>query len=52
MALFDPARHEPLTDQPWDESLARAAIARIAADAHAAFDGDGLWPIHPIDRSP
>ncbi|HTK98632.1 MAG TPA: LanC-like protein [Pseudomonadales bacterium] len=50
--LFDPQRHESLTETPWREFEARAAIQRIVADAHAAFSDEGLWPIHPIDRSP
>lgn len=49
-ALFDPARHEPLTATPWSEAAAREAIARIAADALAAFTPDGLWPAHPLDE--
>ncbi|MFI5316219.1 MAG: lanthionine synthetase C family protein [Myxococcota bacterium] len=52
MALFEPHRHEPLVDIPWEEGQARSAIERIAADTHAAFTEEGLWPIHPIDRSP
>ena len=52
MALFDESRHEALTETPWREWAARAAIERIAADAHAAFSEEGLWPIHPIDLSP
>jgi hypothetical protein len=52
MPLFEQQRHEALTDTRWRESNARAAIERIVADAHAAFTEDGLWPIHPIDRSP
>ncbi len=51
-ALFDANRHEALTDARWRESEARAAIGRIVADTHAAFSEEGLWPIHPIDRSP
>ncbi len=51
-ALFEIHRHEALTDTRWCESEARAAIDRIVADARAAFSEDGLWPIHPIDRSP
>jgi hypothetical protein len=47
--LFDPAVHEPLTDRPWTESGARAAIGAIAADAEAAFDANALWPAHPLD---
>ncbi|HET6473711.1 MAG TPA: LanC-like protein [Pseudomonadales bacterium] len=52
MALFDASRHEPLTRAPWGEPMARAAIERIVRDTHAAFTDAGLWPIHPIDRSP
>ena len=50
--LFDPARHETLTEAPWRESAAREAIERIVADAKAAYSKEGLWPIHPLDRSP
>ena len=52
MALFEAHRHEPLAEVAWDAGQARAALARIVADTHAAFTDDGLWPIHPIDRSP
>jgi len=48
--LFDPARHEPLTTLPWDASAARDAIARIVADAVAAFEGDRGWPTHLLDE--
>jgi hypothetical protein len=51
MALFDSARHEPLTRAVWSEAAARAAIARIARDTNDAYT-DGGWPIHPLDRSP
>ncbi len=50
--LFDPARHETLTETPWRESAAREAIERIVADTKAAYSKEGLWPIHPLDRSP
>src|SRR5476649_2084619 len=52
MALFTPERHEPLTGREWDEDKAREALGRIVADTEAAFDPDGLWPIHPADLSP
>lgn len=49
-ALFDPARHEPLTTTPWDEGLARRAIERIAASAESEYDAsDGSWRTHPLD---
>ena len=47
--LFDPARHEALTTTAWNEGRARAAVARIAADALRAFSPEGLWPAHPLD---
>jgi hypothetical protein len=50
--LFEPDRHEPLIETPWDEAAAREAIARIATDSQRAFTHDGLWPLHPLDRSP
>lgn len=48
-ALFDPARHEPLTSTPWRESLARDAIRRIADSAAAEFDQASGWRVHPLD---
>jgi Lanthionine synthetase C-like protein len=47
--LFDPAEFEPLTAAGWDEARVRDGIAAIAADADAAFDPDGLWPVHEWD---
>lgn len=50
-ALFDPARHEPLRDQPWDEGTARKAIGRICTAAEDEFDEDeGTWRLHPQDE--
>jgi hypothetical protein len=47
--LFAPAAFEPLTDEPWGETLVRGGIAAIVADADSAFDPDGLWPAHEWD---
>jgi Lanthionine synthetase C-like protein len=47
--LFEPSGHEPLTSRPWDDGLARAAIAAIVADAESAFDERELWLAHPFD---
>jgi Lanthionine synthetase C-like protein len=47
--LFDPARHEPLRAQAWDEAAARDAIRRIAASTLAAFEPGLGWPSHPLD---
>ncbi len=52
MPLFEPGRHEALTRTAWSEERATAALSRIVADTNAAFTADGLWPIHPSDRSP
>jgi hypothetical protein len=51
-ALFDPERHQPLTDTAWDATAARAAIERIVQETREAFTPDGLWPIHPNDEEP
>jgi lantibiotic modifying enzyme len=47
VTLFDPAVHEALIDAPWDADRVRAAIAEIATDTEAAFDGG--WRTHPAD---
>lgn len=47
--LWDPDRHEPLSDEPWDEELARDGIRALATDAESAFDAATLWPMHPLD---
>lgn len=53
LALFDPARHEPLDAPAWSEALARAAIGRIAASAERELDeAQGSWCLHPQDDPP
>lgn len=52
MSLYEAQRHESVTGAEWSEERARAAIGQIVADAHAAFSPEGLWPLHPFDRSP
>ncbi len=47
--LHEPARHEPVTDQPWDEEGVLAAVRRIVADADAGFGAAGIWPLHELD---
>ncbi len=47
--LFDPPSHEPVTERPWDERRARAAIAGVVTETEAAFDEEALWPAHPLD---
>lgn len=50
--LYDPERHEPLSDTEWSDARARDAVADICRDAVAAFDPDRLWPMHPRDKEP
>jgi hypothetical protein len=45
--LWDPAAHEPLAEERWDEDRVRAAIRAVATEAEDAFD-DG-WSVHPLD---
>jgi hypothetical protein len=47
--LYEPAQFEALTDEPWDPARVEDAIARIVADADAAFDHATLWPADEWD---
>ena len=40
MPLYDPLRHERVSDLRWDEGRVRSAIERIVADTQRAFDGE------------
>ena len=42
--LFRPEDFEPVTDERWEESRVRAAIARIVADVDDAYGQQHLWP--------
>ncbi|HYZ78510.1 MAG TPA: hypothetical protein VE596_14175 [Gaiellaceae bacterium] len=42
-ALYEPARFEPLIDEPWDPERVEDKIAAIVSDAEAAFDWEWLW---------
>lgn len=48
-ALFDPHRHEPLTDEAWDEAAARHCIELIVDTAIDAWRPSGFYPPHPDD---
>src|SRR5271165_2278151 len=52
MPLYEAERHERLFGTEWKEDRAREAIDRIVSDTNRSFSPEGLWPIHPIDRSP
>ena len=45
--MIVPSRHRPLIPDAWSETVVRAAIEQIAADAIAHFDPDRFWPGHP-----
>ena len=45
--LFDPARHEALAGDPWNEAAARASIEAWAAAALQDFDPVRGWRAHP-----
>ena len=47
--LHDPALHEPLSDEPWDEGRVRDGIRAIVADADATFDPVEFWPAEEWD---
>lgn len=47
--LYDPARHEPLRADAWDEGRARSMIEQIVRDTEARFSPATYWPIHPRD---
>jgi hypothetical protein len=49
MKLFDPVRHEALTEDAWDPVVADAAIRSIVDDTLRA-SRDGIWPAHPLDE--
>ena len=47
--LYQPEEFDALTDRPWDEAWVRGEIERIAADAGAVYDPEGLWPAEEWD---
>lgn len=50
--LYEAARHEAVTTQPWDASRVQAGIEAIVRDAEARLDPQTLWPTHPLDVEP
>lgn len=50
LTVYEAARHEPLSAEPWDPAVARAAIDEIVDDALARFHPARLWPAHPLDE--
>ena len=48
--LFEPERHERVTDRPWDEGRASIAIEHIVADTIGDHNSNFGWPVHPLDH--
>lgn len=48
--LFEPDRHEPLVDEPWDAARAHEALRTIVRDVQSSQRSDGHWPVHPRDE--
>jgi Lanthionine synthetase C-like protein len=47
--LFEPDRHEALSDTAWDASRARETIRSIVHDIEQNRVARGHWPVHPLD---
>jgi hypothetical protein len=47
--LYERTEFERLLDEPWIPARVEDAIAKIVADADAAFDPETLWPAHAWD---
>lgn len=47
--LFARELHEPLTETPWSEARARAAVQAIVAGIERAYSPEALWPAHEWD---
>lgn len=47
--LFDPDRHEPVCDKPWDAGRALATVSAIARGNEQCCDSEWRWPLHPLD---
>jgi hypothetical protein len=47
--LYRPESFEPLTDEDWNESRVRGAIAAIVSDADKAYDPQSFWPANEWD---
>ncbi len=47
--LFDPSRHQSLTNTPWDKNIVKSEISAIIADIEQALLPNASWPTHPLD---
>jgi hypothetical protein len=49
--LYEPERHEALTEIAWDERLARHVIGEIVAETDERYDQQQFWPVHVRDEA-
>lgn len=47
--LFDPSRHESLTNRLWDKAIVEAEILSIIDDIECSLLSESCWPTHPLD---
>jgi hypothetical protein len=50
MAVYDPARHEPICAEPWSARRAAELLGAIATDFASAQRADASWPTHPQEE--
>jgi lantibiotic modifying enzyme len=49
--LYEPERHEALTEIAWNERLAREVISEIVAESDERYDQQQFWPLHVRDEA-
>jgi hypothetical protein len=49
--LFEPARHEVPTTEPWNADRVARYVDAVVADIVEHFDHASFWPRHPLDAS-
>lgn len=47
--LFDPSRHESVTNTSWDTDIAQTEITSIIDDIERSQLPNASWPTHPLD---
>lgn len=47
--LFEPKRHQPLTETPWHSNIVQQEILAIIDDIEKSLLANASWPTHPLD---
>jgi len=47
--LFEPSRHEALSNTPWNTFVVHNQIQEIIDDIEQSFTDEACWPTHPLD---